>query len=380
MSSWYLNLEENGGCASIFRDLNKARPKDCYPLPRIDQLVQSTSGCEVLSMMDAPQRYQIMLAPEDRATYQRLVEKIIHPQIGRDVEVYVDDMLVKINPRAIGSVFVREEKGKQILNGAEGRYTPIEKVAFALVVTARRLRPNFLSHSVGVKTNLQLKQTLGKTRYFRTYGEMGRGIKRASNNEAEYEALLMAMKMAHIAGLADGHENGEQVEGMYEAKEENMIQYLLQIAELKMSFESFQLTQIPREENTKADCLSKLASSLDDCRTSHITIQYLLEPRATLAFQAISSPEDCRTSVVKWLDEGSLLDDRWKTARLKTRASSFLLQGGVLYKKSYTHPLLRCLSQQEGLHVLKEIHSGCCGAHGRSWIIANKAKGQDIFG
>ncbi|KAL0286559.1 UNVERIFIED_CONTAM: Transposon Ty3-G Gag-Pol polyprotein, partial [Sesamum angustifolium] len=49
-----------------FRDLNKARPKDCYPLPRIDQLVQSTSGCEVLSMMDASQRYQIMLAPEDR--------------------------------------------------------------------------------------------------------------------------------------------------------------------------------------------------------------------------------------------------------------------------------------------------------------------------
>ncbi|KAL0392905.1 UNVERIFIED_CONTAM: hypothetical protein Sradi_2513300 [Sesamum radiatum] len=48
------------------RDLNKARPKDCYPLPRIDQLMQSTSGCDMLSMMDASQRYQIMLAPEDR--------------------------------------------------------------------------------------------------------------------------------------------------------------------------------------------------------------------------------------------------------------------------------------------------------------------------
>ncbi|KAK4388277.1 Transposon Ty3-G Gag-Pol polyprotein [Sesamum angolense] len=49
-----------------FRDLNKAHPKDCHPLPRIDQLVQSTSGCEVLSIMDASQRYQIMLALEDR--------------------------------------------------------------------------------------------------------------------------------------------------------------------------------------------------------------------------------------------------------------------------------------------------------------------------
>ncbi|KAL0455923.1 UNVERIFIED_CONTAM: hypothetical protein Slati_0931500 [Sesamum latifolium] len=50
-----------------FRDLNKACPKDFYSLPRIDQLVDSTSGCELLSMMDASQGYhQIMLAPEDR--------------------------------------------------------------------------------------------------------------------------------------------------------------------------------------------------------------------------------------------------------------------------------------------------------------------------
>ncbi|KAL0386117.1 UNVERIFIED_CONTAM: Transposon Ty3-G Gag-Pol polyprotein [Sesamum radiatum] len=104
-----------------FRDLNKTCPKDFYLLPRIDQLVDSTSGCELLSMMDASQGYhQIMLAPEDRkkvsfitssgtfcyvailfglknvgATCQRLVDKIFRLQIGRYVEVYVDDMLVK---------------------------------------------------------------------------------------------------------------------------------------------------------------------------------------------------------------------------------------------------------------------------------------------
>ncbi|KAL0386314.1 UNVERIFIED_CONTAM: hypothetical protein Sradi_3025700 [Sesamum radiatum] len=55
-----------------FRDLNKACRKDFYPLPRIDQLVDSISGCE-----------------------QRLVDKIFRPQIGRNVEVYVEDMLVK---------------------------------------------------------------------------------------------------------------------------------------------------------------------------------------------------------------------------------------------------------------------------------------------
>ncbi|KAL0285049.1 UNVERIFIED_CONTAM: Transposon Ty3-G Gag-Pol polyprotein [Sesamum angustifolium] len=49
-----------------FRDLNKACPKDFYPLPRINQLVDSTSGCELLNMIDVSQGYnQIMSAPKD---------------------------------------------------------------------------------------------------------------------------------------------------------------------------------------------------------------------------------------------------------------------------------------------------------------------------
>ncbi|KAL0307245.1 UNVERIFIED_CONTAM: hypothetical protein Sradi_6141800 [Sesamum radiatum] len=103
-----------------FKDLNKACPKDFYSLSRIDRLVDSTSGCE-LSMMDTSQGYhQIMLAPEDRkrvnfitstgtfcyvampfslknagATYQYLVDKKFHPQIEKNIEVYIDDMVVK---------------------------------------------------------------------------------------------------------------------------------------------------------------------------------------------------------------------------------------------------------------------------------------------
>ncbi|KAL2251602.1 UNVERIFIED_CONTAM: hypothetical protein Sindi_2282500 [Sesamum indicum] len=56
----------------------------------------------------------------------------------------------------------------------------------------------------------------------------------------------------------------KQIEGSYEAKEENMIQYLQQIAELKIEFDSFEIIQIPREESIKADCISKLTSALED--------------------------------------------------------------------------------------------------------------------
>ena len=104
-----------------FTDLNKACPKDSFPFPRIDQLVDSTAGHKLLTFMDAFSEYnQIMMDENDQkktsfitsrglfcykvmpfglknvgATYQRLMNKMFHDQIGRNAEVYVDDMLVK---------------------------------------------------------------------------------------------------------------------------------------------------------------------------------------------------------------------------------------------------------------------------------------------
>lgn len=104
-----------------FTDLNKACSKDSFPLPRIDQLVDSTSRHKLLTFMDAFSGYnQIKMAKEDQektaliisqglycykvmpfglknagVTYQRLVNKMFSKQIGRNMEVYVDDMLVK---------------------------------------------------------------------------------------------------------------------------------------------------------------------------------------------------------------------------------------------------------------------------------------------
>ncbi|KAL0445591.1 UNVERIFIED_CONTAM: hypothetical protein Slati_1687000 [Sesamum latifolium] len=74
----------------------------------------------------------------------------------------------------------------------------------------------------------------------------------------------------------------KQVNGEYEAKEESMVQYLQQIEELKTKFKSFQLEQIPKEENVKVDSLSKLASALEDCKTRRIIVQHLPQPRIPL--------------------------------------------------------------------------------------------------
>ncbi|KAL0344699.1 UNVERIFIED_CONTAM: hypothetical protein Sradi_4301200 [Sesamum radiatum] len=102
---------------------------------------------------------------EELKAYLAKLHLLVKPSPGETLYLYLS-----VAPQAVSSVLIREEDGKQlpiyylskVLNGAEGRYTSIEKMTLALVVTARRLRPYFLSHPVGVKTNTPLKQTLGK--------------------------------------------------------------------------------------------------------------------------------------------------------------------------------------------------------------------------
>jgi hypothetical protein len=104
-----------------YTSLNKACPKDPYPLPRIDQIVDSTSGCDLLSFLDAYSGFhQIQMSREDRKhtafvtvdglycyvvmpyglknalpTFVRAMSKTFGDLIRDKVEVYVDDIVVK---------------------------------------------------------------------------------------------------------------------------------------------------------------------------------------------------------------------------------------------------------------------------------------------
>jgi hypothetical protein len=109
-----------------YTSLNKACPKDPYPLPRIDQIVDSTLGCDLLSFLDAYSGFhQIRMAKEDRKhtafvtvdglycyvvmpyglrnalpTFVRAMSKTFGDLIRDKVEIYVDDIVVKTRERS----------------------------------------------------------------------------------------------------------------------------------------------------------------------------------------------------------------------------------------------------------------------------------------
>ena len=88
-----------------------------------------------------------------------------------------------------------------------------------------------------------------------------------TNNEAEYEALMMGMAMVQRMGgksvkiFSDSRLVVSQVKGEFKAKDERMQGYLSQVKCLQSMFEYFDLLHIPRSGNTHADSLAMLATS-----------------------------------------------------------------------------------------------------------------------
>ena len=133
-----------------FTDLNKACPKDPFSMPRIEQLVDATAGHPQMSFVDAFQGYhQIPLVLRDQkkmafvtpirnyhykvmsfglknvgSTYQRMMTKMFEPQLGKNIEIYVDDMMVKSKVvsehlRDLGNTFGTLRRHKLCLNATK---------------------------------------------------------------------------------------------------------------------------------------------------------------------------------------------------------------------------------------------------------------------
>ncbi|XP_072090416.1 uncharacterized protein [Arachis hypogaea] len=407
-----------------YSDLNKAFPNDSFPLLNIDALVDAASGYRCLSFMDAYSDYNkiSMHQPDEEkmvfimpggtycykvmlfglknagATYQRLMNKIFCDLIGKMVEVYVDDILIKtiktddlisnlesvftalrrhgmrLNPlkcafameagkflgfmitqkgveanpekceailrmasprnlkdvqrlivtdEGLATVLVREEGKVQqpvysvskVLQGVELRYSKLEKLAYVLLTSSRRLRHYFQGNQITIRTDQPIQQILQKldlagrmmtweielSQYDLQY-EPRHAIKAlvmanflvkvtgdlpdspntqwklpvdgASNQTfggariilEKYEALLGGLQLAREVGAtrvevcSDSQIVTSQVNGAYQAKD-SLQKYLEQVKRLSKEFDEVAVQHVPREKNTWTGLLSKLAST-----------------------------------------------------------------------------------------------------------------------
>ncbi|GJZ10959.1 reverse transcriptase domain-containing protein [Tanacetum coccineum] len=330
-----------------FKDLNKACPKDQSPLPEIDWKIESLMEFKYKCFLDAYKGYhQIQMAKKDeektafhtdegvfsytkmpfglinlRATYQRLVDTIFEGQMGRNLEAYVDDMVIKSKTEL--EMIKDVEETLLTLKKAEEAFQAMKKLIAKLpTLTAPKKEEERISgqrsslcrstsrkrwktnpdplHTMTEDNPTQVKtdgsdDTLVERETSNRHGS-GAGLilidpKGAeysyalrlnfsnSNNDAEYEALLAGLRIATkmkveknacICGFEIGSKPGG---GVVRSKRGKTKKYKEKTLEMIRSFSNFQISYIPREENRKADALSKLAAMQCEVLTKGILIK-----------------------------------------------------------------------------------------------------------
>ena len=106
----------------------------------------------------------------------------------------------------------------------------------------------------------------------------------AFNNEAEYEAVIVGLNLAHsmeadqLEVCNDSQLVVKQIEDDYEAKGDMMIRYLKKVRKLLKKFVRVQVRHIPRIENSREDALAKLATAPQEYLDKRVPIEHLTKP------------------------------------------------------------------------------------------------------
>ena len=109
-----------------------------------------------------------------------------------------------------------------------------------------------------------------------------------SNNEAEYEAVIAGLNLAHSLEVdqleicSDSQLVVRQIEDTYEAKSGRMILYLRKVRDLLKTFVLVQVRHVPRAENSRADALAELATALQEDLSKSTPVEYLAKPSIDL--------------------------------------------------------------------------------------------------
>ena len=149
---------------------------------------------------------------------------------------------------------------------------------------------------------------------------------------------------------------------------------------MSMKIKNFKILQIPREESKKANALANLVLAFDFIST-RVYLWNSCQTRALrlpkMSINRSRSDMDGRYHCD--LLDGTLSLDKIQARRIQYRSIRFCLLHGILYKRSFSGSLLRCLRPEKTDYVLREIHEGIYKNHSRARSLVRKTVYQDYF-
>ncbi|RVX02030.1 hypothetical protein CK203_019417 [Vitis vinifera] len=275
----------------------------------------------------------------------------------------------------------------------------MELTALALRSAAQKLRPYFQAHPVVVLTDQPLRNILHKPDLtgrmlqcaielsefgiefqprLSMKGQVGLLLQSptgehleqsirlgfpASNNEAEYEAIISGLDLAlalsdsKLRVYSDSQLVVRHVQKEYEAKDACMARYLAKVRDTLQRFTKWTIEKIRRTENGRVDALVGIVASLPIKEAILLPIHVQTNPSVTEASTCNTieakqpDGQEWKNDITGYLRTGTLSEDPKQAHKIRVQAARFTLIGGHLYKRSFTGPYLRCLNHSEALYA-----------------------------
>ncbi|XP_076932164.1 uncharacterized protein LOC143597571 [Bidens hawaiensis] len=153
-----------------------------------------------------------------------------------------------------------------------------------------------------------------------------------------------------------------------------MASYLSQAKDLILQFSSCKVIRIKRSENKLADALSKLASTNFEHFAKDIRVEVLDQPyvpqHQVLVIQ--TGIKSWMTPIVAYLTSGILWKEKAAARKIKQKALNYQVQDGILYRRSFLGPLLRCVDAEDANYLIREVHEGICALHAGPRMVVAK--------
>jgi hypothetical protein len=205
-----------------------------------------------------------------------------------------------------------------------------------------------------------------------------------------HKAVILGLRKLRALGVTtciirtDSKVVAGQVKKEYSAKDPALMQYLIVVRCLERQFKGFTLQHINSAKNEEANALAKAAPKGEvlpsDVFYHIIGTLGVRNPEGLQITQDTEGHrivnlimvEDWRAPITLYVQVHYHPSDRNEAKRIKHRSRDFTLVEGQLYNKGISQPMLKCITETEGIQILHEVHNGTRGSHSGTRALAAK--------
>uniref|UniRef100_A0A2N9EWL9 Integrase catalytic domain-containing protein n=1 Tax=Fagus sylvatica TaxID=28930 RepID=A0A2N9EWL9_FAGSY len=307
------------------------------------------------------------------ATYQRLMNKMVHNQIGRNVEVYIDDMLVKMKDEERHLDYLEENFRtlcqycmKLNPNECQKSFEELkEYLTFPpLLSPSKQGEPLSLYLAISpTAVNSALIREEDELSEFDIEYRPRQAIKAQAliNFIAEFTAANEELSQEKSEEKWEVRVDGSSIKGaegvgiVFKTPEGHLLKHVVRL----------QYPTTNNEAEYEALFAGLQVAKVLGATTLKIEVQYSLSHKGE-EVNPIDINNSWKTPIVKYLEDGTLPTNVVEARKLKIRAIRFVLMQGILYKRGFSLLYLRCLDKLEAEYVMREVHEGICGNHSRA--------------